>query len=591
MRVWDLTREGADRLAYQFEGHTEPVWKCVFSRDGKLALSGGHDGRANVYDIEAEKLITSVDHGDIVINAEFSPDGRRFATTGLAGRVRLWDTRTGALLANLDTAKGKDARFADNEHLVAARGDGRIQIFKLEPSSQFDGVPPTALIGARGTKLVFDDGFKVDVRDVVTKRVTSFAAELSPPFAIAADATLVAGRVGGNMRVVDTETGAQREFTPSGAIYRIDLSANGVRAAVFFENAAPEIWDTTTGKRLLTLQGATAVELSEDGKRALSWSKVLDAKANAVQSQPIVWDVDAQRAGVTLPVAVPFSVVGFARMGTRIAIREEAADLDKVTLWNIETGAVVASRPDMGSRTTFDPTRRWLTTIERDSLVTVWSTDDGAVVRRFFGEKLLEAQVNPNATFVAAIADYGKVALLMRAIDGRILARWPIEHPEPKISSTGFIPPTNGSVTWTHDGGTVITRSRNVAAWPVANGMTSKKMLAVVNRNVPWQIVNGNPELISNGILRGTVLRDDVPVENVELTVEIRTPPDIGATTISWETSNKRVTTRTTRTNALGEFKLDGLLPGEFTLTVENQTFTAYVSAEDEPHIIELSKP
>ena len=579
VRVWDLVGQGG--MLHQFEGHTAPVWKCVFSADSKLVLSGGHDGRANVYDLETSKLLTTVDHGDIVINADVSPDKQRFATTGLAGRVRLWDTRTGALLANLDTVKGKDARFADNEHLVAARGDGRIQIFRIEPPAYVDGLAGDAELGATSTQLVYTDATlskKVMIRELGKR--TSTATDLSAPFAVARDAPVVAGLAGPRrIRVIEVSGKAPaRDIAVEHDVARVALSADGTRVAVMFAQAEPEVWDVASQAKLVTLTGAREASLSEDGRAALGWQ----------QTETRVWDVDTHKAGVTIPVAAAFSVVGFARMGTRIAIREGSG---VVKLWDAQTGKLVAARQDTGTITTFDASRSWLTTIDSDHAVTVWSTDDGSIHTSFLGEKLMQVQTNPNATFVAGIAEYGAVALLLCATDGRILARWPLEHSAPAISSTGFDPPKDGSVMWMHDGSAVITRSAKIAVWPVANRYGAKQMAQLVNRNVSWRVENGQLAWIRNAKLHGTVMRAGKPQADIELVVEIRTPPDIGAAPISWESSKKRVSTRKIKTNALGEFSTENLLPGEYTLTVENQTITAYVSAGDEPIEIELASP
>src|SRR6185295_5306434 len=90
--VWNATT-GA-RIA-TFAGHTDVVWKCVFSADGRYLLTTSHDGTARVWDIAHGQLMTSVTHGDIVWTGHFSPDSRRFLTLGVDEFVRVWDTRTG----------------------------------------------------------------------------------------------------------------------------------------------------------------------------------------------------------------------------------------------------------------------------------------------------------------------------------------------------------------------------------------------------------------------------------------------------------------------------------------------------------------
>jgi eukaryotic-like serine/threonine-protein kinase len=577
VRVWETVHGG---LVHQFEGHIEPVWKCVFSSDGRLLLTGGHDGRANVYDLTTGKLVTTVEHEDIVINADFTPDTRRFATTGVSGRTRVWDTRTGALLANLDIVKGKDARFADNEHLVAARGDGRIQMFQLEPPQQVDGIGEAGVLGARGWQFVSSKTIaeNVVVHDLATLRPNPLVRELTAPFAIARDAAVVAGRHAGAIRVLDLDgPDAPRDLPIAGAIAHLTLSADGTRLAVMYADAAPDVWDVASGRRIATLSGVRAL-LSASGRHAVSWQP---------GARPSVWDLDTKKS-VTLSSTTTFDPIGFARMENRIALKEGTGLVKQVTLWDTATGNVLETRPDTGTQTMFDPSGTWLTTIDVDHRVSVWSAADGTDHAAFLGEKLTQVQVNPQGTLVAGIAEYGAVALLMSATDGRILARWQLVHDTPEISSEGYKPPTNVWVDWTADGGHVISRAKNVAVWQVANLYSAKEMAQRVKRNVPWYVADGQLSWIRDGKLHGTVVRDGKPVPNVEIVVEVRTPPDIGAAPINWESSKKKVSTIKTTTDATGAFFVEKLLPGEHAITVEGKTITAYVSAEDESLVIEL---
>jgi WD40 repeat protein len=439
-------------------------------------------------------------------------------------------------------------------------------------------------IGSKGTQLAYQKpSFEgaIEIRDVATNRVHEH--DLKGPFAIAANAPVVAGISGNAVRVIDLMKKTHSDIAIEQAVTSVELSADGTRAVLMFATRDPEVWDVTSTTKLLTLAGARSAVLSEDGHKALGWTKA---------GEPlVVWDVDSHKAGVKLPTQQSFTVIGFAQMGTRIAVREGSAVVGDVQLWDATTGTLVAQRPDTSTITTFAPTRTWLTTIDVDHAVTMWSTADGTARPSFLGEGLMQVQANPQGTLVAGIAEYGVVAVLMSAADGRILARWPLEHSNPAISSTGFDPPKDGSAVWTYDGSAVITRSATVAVWPVANRYSAKQMAQLVSRNVLWHVKHGQLAWIRNAKLHGTVMRAGAPQANVELVVEVRTPPDIGSAPISWESSKKRVSTFKLTTDALGEFSRENLLPGEYTLTVANQTITAYVSAEDEPIVIELSSP
>jgi WD40 repeat protein len=183
VRIWDLER---GVLAHQFAAHSETVWKCIFSPDSKLLLSGGEDGRTNIYDVTSGTVIQSVEPGDIVIDADITKDGRRFVTTGMNGRVKIWDTRSGALVANLDSVRGKLAKFApDNEHLVASRGDGRLQIWRLDMPAELR-TANSVEIGNGGAHVVFGIGFNgIEVRELATQRAVSTVTDLLAPYAIA----------------------------------------------------------------------------------------------------------------------------------------------------------------------------------------------------------------------------------------------------------------------------------------------------------------------------------------------------------------------------------------------------------------------
>jgi WD40 repeat protein len=581
IRIWDL-EHGV--LAHQFAAHSETVWKCIFSADSQLVLSGGEDGRANVYDVESGVVIQSVEPGDIVIDADISKDGRRFSTTGMNGRVKVWDTRSGALVANLDSMRGRLARFApDGEHFVVSRGDGRLQIWRLDLPAELR--TPTAVeIGNGGAHAAFAaTGFqaRLEVRDLATQRAVSTVTDLAAPFAIAESAPFVAGSRAGAIRVVDLTGATQpRTIAIDRSPSKLQLSADGRRLALEFAGAAPQVWDVGSAQQVAVLKGAVSARLSQRGNRAIAWTP---------GQRPVIWDVDAKTAGATLATGDNYEVIGLAHVGKRAVTREDAETAKKVRLWDAETGALIAERLDNSSVVTFDPKHELITTIDVSHVVTVWSTVDGSVKYSFLGEQpLLQASVQPNGTFVAAIAEHGKVALLMSATDGRILARWPLDHPKSEISEVDGYKAPAGTVTWSADGGTVISRSGAVGTWRVANKYTLKEQQELVRHNVPWRIdEEGKLEWISV-TLNGTVVREEEPQPGVRVQVVFRAPPDLGVADVNWSSSKNRMQVKDAITNDRGEFTIKNLRPGEYTFTVGETKVTRYVGPEDEPITIEL---
>ncbi|MBA3395320.1 MAG: protein kinase [Deltaproteobacteria bacterium] len=589
-KLWDA-RTG--ELVHTLAGHTDAVWKCVFSPDGTLLLTTGHDGTGNVWSVRTGGLLTSVHHGDIVINAHFAPPvARMFVTVGVGGRLKVWDTRSGALLASLDSVRGKDARFSsDGQRLAAARGDGRIQIWRGVGQQQAAlRLPPGAAVGAisrDGSRVVLETRIGPDLALSIAQTSTAAAVlhpgtgQLLAPYALATDTDVLVAWSDGGLEAVDVMTGHHLgRLLVGDRVEAVQIATNGARIGVTFPDRC-EIWDLATRSRIAILAGARNVMLSDDGRRAITWG---EAGVPAT-----VWNVDGQLPIRKVTAIGNFRPIGFAAGGTRVALVEQLeSDIHTVSLWSVDSGALLGRRRDTGRAPSIDPSGTWLTTIDTDHSVTVWRTSNGKVHASFLGEPVVQARVNRDGSLVAAVAEYGTAITVSSAVDGRLLARWPIEHEAPAVSQE-TLQVASSRVAWSRDGASLISVGVGVNVWSVARKYKPAEIAQLVKRNVPWRVENGHLAWIRNSRLHGTVIEDGKPRPGVKILVEIRTPPDVGATPINWESSKIRVSTRNITTNALGEFALDGLVPGEYVLTVHERPFTAHVSAEDDPVVIDLT--
>ena len=84
-------------------GHTDGIWGCDVSADGRCVISASRDGDVSVWDMDAGTLIARGRTGIREIrDCAVTPDGRRVISVHSNGRVTVWDLPTMAVAATLD---------------------------------------------------------------------------------------------------------------------------------------------------------------------------------------------------------------------------------------------------------------------------------------------------------------------------------------------------------------------------------------------------------------------------------------------------------------------------------------------------------
>jgi WD40 repeat protein len=253
LKIWD-TFTGMQRKV--LKGHTDSVSGCAVSPDGRWIVSSSFDHTLKVWDATTgteRKVLKG--HTDSVSGCAVSPDGRWIVSSSFDHTLKVWDVATGAQLLTLSGHTEKVISCAvspDGRFIVSSSLDCTLKVWDAT-----NGTERLTLTGHTNTVIgcaVSPDG--------------SFIVSASD------DDTL---------KLWDATTGAER-LTLKGHIDMVigcAVSPDGRWIVSSSWDKTLKIWDATTGAELLTLSGHTShvsgCAVSPDGHFIVSssWDKTL----------------------------------------------------------------------------------------------------------------------------------------------------------------------------------------------------------------------------------------------------------------------------------------------------------------------------
>ena len=257
-------------VVWTLSGHTNSLYKAIYSPDEKLIVSSSRDHTARLWDAQTGERIRSLDGFRCAVKAvAFSPDGRIVGASGNDGMLKLWDVKTGRELASMVHKDSPDMDMAtysfvftsDGKRIFAANGDGTISEWKVKNGRELsnwkaaDPAQMTLAFDNKHKRFASIAGATIKLWDASTRREI-ISLEMPRAAGDAPFATALTFSRDGRLLAASNSG-----FDQNGASY------------LYLQTV---IWDVKTGKRLFVLKDQKfdidGLEFTRDGRTLLSSS-------------------------------------------------------------------------------------------------------------------------------------------------------------------------------------------------------------------------------------------------------------------------------------------------------------------------------
>src|SRR6266508_5203492 len=99
------------------------IFGIGFNRDGRMLATGNFNGTVKLWDVRSGRLLRTLDgHTDVVYKGVFSPDEKSLASCSRDGKIKLWDLATGNELRTFTghTRPVKAVAFSPDGRMIAS---------------------------------------------------------------------------------------------------------------------------------------------------------------------------------------------------------------------------------------------------------------------------------------------------------------------------------------------------------------------------------------------------------------------------------------------------------------------------------------
>lgn len=319
------------------------IFGIGFTHDGRTIATGNFNGTVKLWDVSSGRLLRTLDgHTDIVYKGVFSPDEKILASCSRDGKIKIWDVATGAELRTLTghTRPVKAVAFSpDGSLLASVSNDGTVRLWDVAKGTQQQS---------------FIHREPGDVDDSVYSVLFVDRGKL-----------VIAGNGDGTISYWEVDSGKEMRVLRghSGSVLSLTLSRDGRTLASGGYDHTLKLWDVKMGNEIRTfadkkmdgvIEQVRAISLSSDGELLASSEVGYRQSGNEfhyVYRRIKLWDL--KTGTVSLTINEPkFEISGIA-FSPDDRLLAGAGPEGIIKLWNVKTGDLNRSFPPSTEQNNF----------------------------------------------------------------------------------------------------------------------------------------------------------------------------------------------------------------------------------------------